>query len=96
MPILSFDGLGIDLPVHGTKTILEAALEELVEIRHNCGGLGQCTTCRVQLLSGADSLDPPNRAELERLGAHRLEKGWRLACQTVIRKDVTIRLPRYA
>ncbi len=95
MPILSFNALGIELALRGPKTVLEAALEELVEIRHNCGGLGMCTTCRVQVLEGGQALDPPNEAELYRLGAHRLAQGWRLACQTVVRDDLTIRLPRY-
>jgi 2Fe-2S ferredoxin len=95
MPTLSFDALGIELAVQGPKTILEVALEELVEIRHNCGGLGMCTTCRVQVVRGGEALDPPNEAEVYRLGAHRLERGWRLACQTVVRDDLTIRLPRY-
>ncbi len=96
MAILSFDALGIDLAVQGPKTILEAALEELVEIRHTCGGLGMCTTCRVQVVKGGAALDPPNGTEIERLGTHRVERGWRLACQTVVRDDLTIRLPRYA
>jgi ferredoxin len=95
MPLLTFDGLGIKLAVQAPKTVLEAALEELVEIRHNCGGLGMCTTCRVQVVCGSDGLEPPNEAELGRLGTHRIQKGWRLACQTVLRGDLTVRLPRY-
>jgi 2Fe-2S ferredoxin len=95
MPTLTFDALGIRLALQRPATVLEAALEELVEIRHNCGGLGMCTTCRVQILEGGAALDPPNEAETFRLGAHRLAQGWRLACQTVVRDDLTIRLPRY-
>jgi ferredoxin len=95
MSVLTFEGLGIELTVGGPKSVLEAALEELIEIRHNCGGLGMCTTCRIQVMHGWQRLDPPNEAELYRLGSHRIEKGWRLACQTIIRDDLTIRLPRY-
>jgi 2Fe-2S ferredoxin len=94
MPVLTFDGLGIELAMNGPKSVLEAALEELIEIRHNCGGLGMCTTCRVQVVAGGARLDPPNEAELYRLGTHRIRKGWRLACQTIVRDDLTIRLPR--
>lgn len=94
MPVLTFEGLGIQLAVPGTKTVLEAALDELVEIRHTCGGFGNCTTCRIQVVAGGNRLNPPNRAELMRLEPHQLEQGWRLACQTVLRGDLTIRLPR--
>jgi 2Fe-2S ferredoxin len=96
MPILTFEDLGISVPVDEPKSVLEAALEELVDIRHNCGGLGMCTTCRVRIIEGGERLDPPNEAELHRLGAHRLAQGWRLACQAIMREDLTIRLPRYA
>ena len=95
MPVLTFDGLGIELVVEHSKSVLEAAVEELIEIRHNCGGLGMCTTCRIQVVEGGETLDPPNAAELDRLGAQRIENGWRLACQTILRGDLTIRLPRY-
>lgn len=95
LAVLTFDDLGIELAVHSPKSVLEAALEELVEIRHNCGGLGMCTTCRIQVLAGGDSLDSPNEPELRKLGRHRIEQGWRLACQTIVRGDLTIRLPRY-
>lgn len=95
MPLITFDELGIELRAALSETVLEAALSELVEIRHNCGGLGMCTTCRVRVVGGGASLDPPNEAELLRLGSHRLDEGWRLACQTVVRDDLTLRLPRY-
>ncbi|MFN2432992.1 MAG: 2Fe-2S iron-sulfur cluster-binding protein [Gemmatimonadota bacterium] len=97
MAFLTFDELGIRLQVRGPKSVLEASLEELVEIRHLCGGLGMCTTCRIRVVEGASTLGAPSAAELHRLGRHRLEQGWRLACQTVLRDaDVTVRLPRYA
>lgn len=96
MSVLTFDDLGIELAVDAPKTVLEASLEELIEIRHNCGGIGMCTTCRVQVVRGAENLDPPNEAELLRLGPYRIERGWRLACQTVVRGDLAIRLPSYA
>ncbi|MBA2564914.1 MAG: (2Fe-2S)-binding protein [Gemmatimonadetes bacterium] len=96
MAILRFHDLGIELTVGDPKSVLEAALEELIELRHNCGGLGMCTTCRIQVVAGAEHLEPPNDAELRRLGLHRLERGWRLACQTIVHEDLAVRLPRYA
>jgi ferredoxin len=96
MSLLTFADLGIELAVDGWKTVLEASLEELIDIRHDCGGIGMCTTCRVQVVGGAEALEPPNETELQRLGRQRIEHGWRLACQTFVRGDLVIRLPRYA
>ncbi len=57
-----------------------------------CGGRGRCSTCRVRITSGTETLPPPAPAEervLQRLGA---APDVRLACQTRPRGDVTLAL----
>ncbi|MBM3570521.1 MAG: adenylate/guanylate cyclase domain-containing protein [Alphaproteobacteria bacterium] len=55
-----------------------------------CGGKGRCSTCRVRISRGAESLPPPSLAErkvLDRVGA---PEGVRLACQIRPTADLTV------
>ena len=65
-------------------TVLEAAVENAVEISHSCGGMGTCGTCCVEILDGEVKLaDLPERNEIEQEVAEMraLEPHERLACQ---------------
>ena len=82
-----------DLSVAGTpgQRLLDVILDAGIDHRHICGGNGFCTSCRIEVLEGADSLSPVSPLERERLGprAGRL----RLACQAHIRGDVHVQVP---
>jgi adenylate cyclase len=72
---------GQKLPVFPGATILETLREHGVPHASVCGGRARCTTCRVQVSSGLETLAPPGDLEaraLERIGA---TPGLRLACQ---------------
>jgi adenylate cyclase len=62
-------------------SILEASRWAGIDHVSICGGRGRCSTCRVLVTSGRESLASPGAAELltlERIGA---QEGVRLACQ---------------
>src|SRR2546422_11073782 len=73
------------------ETILQASLRSGIPHAHACGGNARCSTCRVLVLEGLEHCDPPN--EKERVLADRLHftAEIRLACQTTISKEVTLR-----
>jgi len=74
-------------------TILEATLKAGINHIHVCGGNARCTTCRVNILDGLDNCRPRNEKEKllsEELG---FPRNIRLACQTRITGNVTIRRP---
>lgn len=73
------------------KRLLDAILEAGIDHRHICGGLGFCTSCRVEVVSGGEYLSPVSATERERLGrdAGRL----RQACQTYVNGPVEVRVP---
>jgi ferredoxin, 2Fe-2S len=73
------------------KRLLDAILEAGFDHRHICGGLGFCTSCRVEVVGGAEFLSPVSATERERLGrdAGRL----RQACQTYITGPASVRVP---
>ena len=55
---------------------------------NNCGGVGQCGTCVVEVVAGAENLSPRTAVEERKL------KKWpancRLACQTLVNGPVTV------
>ena len=55
-----------------------------------CGGHGICGKCKVQILKGQCN---PNSTEREKIAQDDLNKGYRLACQTKISKEMVIFVP---
>jgi uncharacterized 2Fe-2S/4Fe-4S cluster protein (DUF4445 family) len=56
-----------------------------------CGEHGSCGRCRIRVASGP--VNQPSAAEREQLDAGELARGVRLACQAVVRGDVSIDIP---
>ena len=75
------------LKVREGETISEALHDENIELGGDCGGLGKCGKCRVKVLS---SVGPPTVAEEELLSEDELQQGIRLACRTIVDKDLVI------
>ncbi|MFH1489144.1 MAG: adenylate/guanylate cyclase domain-containing protein [Pseudomonadota bacterium] len=73
------------------STILEATLKAGFNHVHVCGGNARCSTCRVYVMDGLENCLPRNEKEkqvAEKLG---FPQDIRLACQTRITGDITIR-----
>jgi uncharacterized 2Fe-2S/4Fe-4S cluster protein (DUF4445 family) len=77
-----------EIQVPDGTVLIRAAMEAGVHINASCGGEGVCGKCRVIVESGAveggisEQLSPADR-----------EKGYRLACKSVVTGDVTVRVP---
>jgi uncharacterized 2Fe-2S/4Fe-4S cluster protein (DUF4445 family) len=85
---VKFDSLETPILVPTGTLISEAARQAGVEIGQPCGGQGRCGRCTVQVISGT-----VRRRSALRLTAEAIEKGFALACQTVIEGDVSISIP---
>jgi len=73
--------------------ILEATLKAKINHVHVCGGNARCSTCRVYVVDGLSNCLPRNEKEkqlAEKLG---FPQDIRLACQTKISGNITIRRP---
>ena len=89
MPLLTIAGLpGPPLDVPAGRTVLAAIHAAGHAWWHACGAKGRCTTCRVRVLAGAETLTPPTEPELRYRAAGRLAETERLACQAVVRREV--------
>ncbi len=55
----------------------------------NCGGYGQCGTCVVEIVEGAENLSPRTKVEEQKL--RKRPDNCRLACQTIVNGPVTVK-----
>ncbi|RMF66620.1 MAG: (2Fe-2S)-binding protein [Cyanobacteria bacterium J069] len=54
----------------------------------NCGGYGQCGTCIVEVVEGAENLSPRTPVEQQKL--KKRPANYRLACQTMVNGPVSV------
>ena len=72
------------------RSILEAIRDAGLPHASVCGGRARCTTCRVRVAEGLESLPPPGRMEAQALGRIEAPPNVRLACQTRPTRDVAV------
>ena len=72
-------------------TVLQLSAATDDPLRTVCGGIGNCTACRVRVVEGEW---PAGKTDRLRLGPL-VEQGWRLACQFSPRHAVTLERPLY-
>ncbi len=77
-----------DVVAANGANLREKALQNSVDIYKwrgkltNCGGLGQCATCVVEVLEGSENLSP--RTDFENRRLRKKPDNYRLACQTLV------------
>lgn len=71
--------------------ILEAALHYNIPHTHVCGKLARCSTCRVLVIEGLENCGERNSAERAISEQLHFSPAIRLACQTQVFDDVTVR-----
>jgi uncharacterized 2Fe-2S/4Fe-4S cluster protein (DUF4445 family) len=80
------------IEVDGRRTLLELARELGLPLQASCGGKRICGRCRVIIEANQDLLPPPTEREREALG-ELLQKGYRLACETVLSGEGRVQIP---
>ena len=83
--------------VDAGQSLLEIALNNDIELHHNCGGVCACSTCHLYVEKGADFLEELSDREedfIDRAVSPKLSS--RLGCQCVLNNgkgDIEITLP---
>ncbi len=85
---ISFQPHNISIDVPEGETILRGALEAGVHINASCGGEGVCGKCRVIIENGSVA-----GGITDKLNKEDIDKGYRIACQSVVESDITVRIP---
>lgn len=86
------DGHVKHVTIREGQTILRAAKQGRVSLRHKCGGKASCTTCKVSIDNQA-GISTPKDIEVMRLGEKNIENKMRLSCQTVVHGTVEAVIP---
>jgi uncharacterized 2Fe-2S/4Fe-4S cluster protein (DUF4445 family) len=76
------------ISVAGGEPLIRAAMEAGVHVNASCGGEGVCGKCRVIIEAGSVV-----GGITEKLSAAEQKEGVRLACQSLISSDITVRIP---
>lgn len=79
IPIAYVGGPQVTAPVG--PTLLEVSRAYGVPHACVCGGRARCSTCRVQVVEGLETLAPPSPAERDTLASIKASPDTRLACQ---------------
>lgn len=92
MPRIKFSPFEKAIETDGSKNILQLAQEAGIPLQSTCGGKKICGKCKVIVEKTDGPLSPPSDREQEVLGGH-TEKGYRLACETVLTHSATVVIP---
>ena len=78
----------LSLEVEDGSTLIRAAMEAGVHVNASCGGEGVCGKCRVIIEEGT-----VEAGISEKLSEDDQRKGYRLACQALVKGDLAVRIP---
>jgi ferredoxin len=85
-----FEPSGVTVEVVPGTPILDACKAAGMTLNTACEGDFLCGFCKVRILEGLDSLDPPRADERQVLGALHAKADERLACQAEVCSDLTV------
>jgi adenylate cyclase len=71
-------------------SVLEASRYGRIPHASVCGGRGRCSTCRIRIVKGSESLPSPSPAELKVLNRIGAPVNVRLACQLHPTRDISV------
>lgn len=93
--LVQLDPIGQETAIQTNDNLLSGLLQNELNILHECGGRGMCSTCHVYIKEGMESLSPFSRREQRTLGTiTTCMQNSRLACQArVIGEGVVVELP---
>jgi 2Fe-2S ferredoxin len=91
---VTFIPLNKTVEVEEGTTILEACLDNEIDLEHACGGFCACTTCHVIIKKGESSLSEMEFDEEDKLDTcEGVTLRSRLGCQSRIEGNLTIEIP---
>ena len=91
MPQIHYLTDGRTIQAGSDTTLLRASLAHGIAHTHVCGGNAKCSTCRVLVIQGLEHCCRRNEREAQLARDRHFSAEIRLACQTTVSGDVTLR-----
>jgi len=91
MPRIHYLTDGRTIEIESGTRLLRGSLDHGIAHTHVCGGNAKCSTCRVLVIEGLEHCCPRNESEARLAESRCFAKDIRLACQTTVSGDVTLR-----
>lgn len=88
--ILTFADIGVAVTVPAGTRIIEVSEKVGAGIIYGCRE-SDCGTCLTEVVTGMENLSIPSPIELATLAEKKASPNMRLACQTLVLGDVTIK-----
>jgi len=88
---IDFEPIGLRGQFIAEQSLLECARHLSIELVSLCSGMGACGHCKVQVISG--QVSPLTAEEENILSENEIQQGYRLACMTYPRSDLTLHVP---
>lgn len=88
--ILTFADIGVSVTVPAGTRIIEVSEKVGAGIIYGCRE-SDCGTCVTEVIKGMENLSIPSPIELATLAEKKAKANMRLACQTLVLGDVTIK-----
>jgi 2Fe-2S ferredoxin len=80
-------------PGKAPQSFLQLFAENRIDYMHACGGKGRCTTCKIEIVSGEESISQRTERELLFMDKELILKSERLSCQCKPMGEVIIKIP---
>ncbi|MCB0422413.1 MAG: (2Fe-2S)-binding protein [Bdellovibrionales bacterium] len=90
MPTLKIDKLHRKETVEQGKNLMDSLIDLGVPVASSCDGEGVCGMCRVQVVSGVESLPPLTDIERRLLSSEDQKNSYRLSCQCTVTGDLSL------
>jgi 2Fe-2S ferredoxin len=91
---VTFLPMGKTVTVPEGHSVLDAALNNRIELDHACGGVCACSTCHVVVRQGFETLEEASEREEDMLdNAPFLQTTSRLGCQVEVHSDLVVEIP---
>ncbi|MBN1411583.1 MAG: 2Fe-2S iron-sulfur cluster binding domain-containing protein [Spirochaetales bacterium] len=78
--------------VDGGNTLLNALIENHVEISSSCGGKGSCGYCKIRVTKGGGQILPTEEIFMS---TREKRENMRLACQVKVKEDMEAAIPDF-
>lgn len=81
-----------EITIKNGHSILRAAMQGHIPLKHRCGGKAQCTTCMV-IIKNQNGVTEMSNLEYRLVGDNNANNGSRLSCQTRVLTEADVLMP---